>query len=86
MSPFSFVLTEVSFQGRKVSELSPADFVILISISFTKTGVGSFTVPEFTAPGTSVQEIEANRGSNPSDLTATVYVLPFINSISEIID
>jgi len=34
----------------------------------------------------SVQEIDANKGSKPSDFTTIEYVLPCDNSISEITD
>ena len=79
------MVTEVSFQGLNVVGVSEF-FTTLISRSFTRTGVGSFTDPVFSVPGMSVQDMEANKGSNPSDLTTIEYVLPCVNSISEITD
>ena len=40
-----------------------------MSKSFIRTGVGSFVVPVFAVPGMSVQDIDANKGSIPSDFT-----------------
>ncbi len=57
------MLTEVSFQGKKVAVGSSEEFVTLISKSCTKTGVGSFTTLVFATPGKSVQEIEADKAA-----------------------
>ena len=85
MSAFSFVVAEASLQGIKEVDVSEFS-VTLISKSFTKTGVESFASPVFSVPGISVQDIDANKGSTPSDFTTIEYVLPCVNSISDITD